>query len=271
MDVLLPVPLTGVKESVSILALVCPEPQGPQQVPVIIGTNASFFQRLTMLRQDSGVSNHAHSLRIQSSLLKPCFQRVKGKEEVPESADGQVKWKGPGVLTIPSQGENYAVCKVECEKPLRKDIFLVETPMDSHLPAGLFIPPTVMSSSAIDVNHFRVLVCNATSKDIRIPTDTVIAKVFATDTVTVTPDAPIDPKRIDPSVFKFGDSPIPAAWEKRLRKKLAEHGNVFSLEEWDVGRAKGVKHIIRLSDSRPFRERSRRVAPADIDDVKATP
>lgn len=43
---------------------------------------------------------------------------------------------------------------------------------------------------------------------------------------------------------------------------------MFSLEEWDVGRAKGVKHNIRLSDSRPFMERSRRVAPADIDDVR---
>ncbi|XP_067266693.1 uncharacterized protein [Chanodichthys erythropterus] len=267
-DVLLPVSLTGVKESVSILALVCPEPQGPQQVPVIIGTNASFFQRLTMLSQDSGVSNQAHSLRIQSSLLKPCLHQVQGKVEVTEPVEGQVKWKGPGALTIPSRSEVYAMCKVECEKPLRKDIFLVETPMDSQLPAGLFIPPTVLPYSAIDENKFRVLVCNETFKDISIPTDTVIAKVFPTDTVTVTSNVPTDLKRIDPKVFKFGDSPIPADWEKRLREKLAEHRNVFSLEEWDVGRAKGVKHNIRLSDSRPFRERSRRVAPADIDDVR---
>ncbi len=35
-----------------------------------------------------------------------------------------------------------------------------------------------------------------------------------------------------------------------------------------MGLAKGVEHSIRLSDSRPFRERSRRLAPADIDDVR---
>lgn len=52
-----------------------------------------------------------------------------------------------------------------------------------------------------------------------VSTDTVIAKVFATDTVTVMPDTLIDQKRIDSSVFKFGDSPIPGAWEKRLREK----------------------------------------------------
>lgn len=168
-------------------------------------------------------------------------------------------------MTIPSGSERYAECKVESEKPLRKEIFLVETPAESSLPAGLFIPPTILPSSAINVNNFRVLICNETSKDISIPSDTVIAKVFPTDTVTVTPEVPAVTKRLDPKVFNFGDSPIPADWEKRLREKLAERGNVFSVEEWDVGRAKGVKHYIRLSDCRPFRERSRRIAPADID------
>lgn len=43
---------------------------------------------------------------------------------------------------------------------------------------------------------------------------------------------------------------------------------MFSLSEWDVGLAKGVEHHIRMSDSRPFHERSRRLAPADIDDVR---
>lgn len=40
------------------------------------------------------------------------------------------------------------------------------------------------------------------------------------------------------------------------------------MEEWDVGEAKGVEHTICLSDSRPFRQRSRRLTPADIDDVR---
>ncbi len=35
-----------------------------------------------------------------------------------------------------------------------------------------------------------------------------------------------------------------------------------------MGLAKGVEHCIRLADTRPFRERSRRIAPADIDDVR---
>ena len=43
---------------------------------------------------------------------------------------------------------------------------------------------------------------------------------------------------------------------------------MFSLHEWDVGLAKGAEHNIRLSDTRPFRERSRRLAPANIEDVR---
>ncbi len=72
---------------------------------------------------------------------------------------------------------------------------------------------------------------------------------------------------LNPELFNFGEAPIPAAWE-RLRLKLAERSNVFSTEEWDVGLAKDVTHQIRLSDTRPFRERLRRIAPADIDDVR---
>lgn len=69
-DVLLPASITGVKEKVSILALVCPEPQGPQQCPVIIGTNASFFKRLTLLNQDVN-DNQVNSMRIQLSTPSP--------------------------------------------------------------------------------------------------------------------------------------------------------------------------------------------------------
>lgn len=42
-DVSFPASVMGVEETVSILASVCPEPKGPEQVPVIIRTNASFF------------------------------------------------------------------------------------------------------------------------------------------------------------------------------------------------------------------------------------
>ena len=69
-------------------------------------------------------------------------------------------------------------------------------------------------------------------------------------------------------MINFGDSPIPTEWKTRLCEKLSKRSHVFSTEEWDVGLAKGVEPHIRLSDAWPFHERSRRLAPADIEDVR---
>lgn len=96
----------------------------------------------------------------------------------------------------------------------------------------------------------------------------MIAQASPTDVVTVTQGVQTASEKLDAKLFKFGDSPIPAHWKARLREKLSERGNVFSVTDWDVGKAKDVKHTIRLNDYRPFRERSRRIAPADIDDVR---
>lgn len=221
-DVSFPATLTSVEETLSILALVCPEPQGPQQLPVIIGTNASFFQRLAALSQDSGAYNEVHALRIQTQNQEFCFSHQPCKEITDDLPDGKIKWMGPGTFTVPSRGERYAVCKVESEKPLRKEIFIVEVSSAELLPAGLFIPPMVLPSSALEVNNFRVLIHNETYKDISIPAGTVIAHVFPTDTVTVTQRVQTSTKTINPELFDFSESTIPAVWEQRLRQKLSE-------------------------------------------------
>lgn len=200
----------------------CPEPHGPQQVPVIIGTNASFFQRLISLGQESGVSDAAHSLRIQSTISIPCVQRMQRKEEVTDSVEGSVKWMRPGPLTVPQKGEKYAECRVELKEQAREDILLVEATDENLLPAGVFVPSSVLYSSDIDVDSFKLLVCNETAKDISIPPGTVMANVFHTDTVTVAQGDQTPVRKLNPNIFNFGDSPILPNWEERLRKKLSE-------------------------------------------------
>ncbi len=66
----------------------------------------------------------------------------------------------------------------------------------------------------------------------------------------------------------LGIHPLSEPWNTRLASKLSKRVNVFSLEEWDDGLAKGVTHHIRLRDSWPFRERPHRTAPADTKDVR---
>ncbi len=108
-DVTFPVILTGAEETLSILALVCSDPQGPTQFPVIIGTNASFFQRLTASNGTTNGRNSAHSLRLQTTpvrLLPPS-----GHTPAAERPEGKVIWEGPGAFKVPSRGERYALCK----------------------------------------------------------------------------------------------------------------------------------------------------------------
>ncbi|KAI5627544.1 hypothetical protein C0J50_12903, partial [Silurus asotus] len=263
-DVTFPVVVAGVEESLSILALVCPDPQGPPQVPVIIGTNASFFKRLATLSQD-GV---ARALKIQTCHMAVPPPQIKEAERLVDEPEGKVRWIGPGDCVVPPRGGVQVVCQVETEKPLKTEIFVVDTAEEDSLPSGMFITPVVLPSSAVHGKNIQVLVHNETSKDIYIPTGTVVAHVYPTDTLAVPSGDFNRSETLDPTLFDFGESSIPKTWEVRLRQKLSSRGDVFSTGEWDVGLAHGVEHHIRLTDTRPFRERSRRIAPADIDDVR---
>lgn len=256
--------ITGVSGRVEVLALICPEPRNQQQTPVLVGTNTSLFRRLWELVKTKGDENIVHSMRIQSVYAPVKAQEQFAKDEVL----GQIKWKGPGLLSIAPGVKYYATCKVERHSAPSKDLVLIDAPTEQLLPAGLLVQPGVLSDASIDNNSFTVLIQNESKRATSIPVGTIVAEMYAVDTVTSVRLSNLPAETLDPSLFNFGDSHIPEEWKSRFQQKLAERRNVFSLHEWDVGRAKGVEHHIRLHDPRPFRERSRRIAPADIDDVR---
>lgn len=244
------------------MALVCPKPQGPSQVPLILGTNANLFRRLADLCHGPTETLPLQSMRIltqvkSAPVLAPTIDTV-----------GEIKWPGPGPLTIDPKGEQWASCKVEKTSFGSTDILLAEATEMFNLPAGVLVEPVVLPASHLDADSFRVLLHNESKRKMAIPAGTVVAHLYTADTVTVPQQANPCQTILDPNFFDFGTSPIPETWKDRLKHMLAARRNVFSLSEWDMGLAKGVEHHIRLSDTRPFRERSRRIAPADIDDVR---
>ena len=245
---------------VEVLALICPEPKKQQQTPVLVGTNTSLFRHLWELVNTKSDKNTVHSMRIQS-----VYAPVKAQEQlVKNEVLGQIKWKGPGPLSIAPGAKCYAMCKVERQSVPSKDLVLIDAPTAQLLPAGVLIQPSVLSDADIDSNSFTVLIQNESKKTTSIPVGTVIAEMYAVDTVTPIQPSDLTAETLDPSLFNFGNSPIPEEWKSRLQQKLAERRNVFSLHEWDVGLSKGVEHHIRLHDPRPFRERSRRLAAGII-------
>ncbi|CAI5678658.1 unnamed protein product [Oreochromis niloticus] len=269
-DVEFPEQVKGGHETISVLALICPDSRGPDQTPMIIGTNASLFQRLATLCQETvGVSSVQTVSQAAGVLTPPAPVEIPVADE---GGVGWVKWVGPSSLSLPAGRCCHAICRVELEEPLTKGILMVEASPTIPLPAGVLLQPMVLPSSALEVDHFVVAVQNQSSRDIVLPEGTIMGQLCTVDTVTATvevcPKKGKDQRELDPLLMNFGDSPLPNEWKERLRQKLSKRANVFSLSEWDVGLAKGVEHHIRMSDSRPFRERSRRLAPADIDDVR---
>ncbi len=256
---------TGVHQSISVLALVCPEPHGPKQVPLLIGTNASMFQRLAQLCKESAGVDLVRTMPV--NLQKPKTTEMEVREQ--EDAVAEIRWPGPGPLSIPPRSECQATCKVKVMQPIDKCILVVDQPSTLSSPAEVLVKPTIIPSSAIQVNRFPVLLRNVSQKEVSIPVGSVVAHGYTTEVATsVEKDNSARGSPIDPCLFNFGDSPIPKYWKDRLSQKLSERSNVFSLHEWDVGSAKGVEHHIHLSDNTPFRERSRRLAPADIEDIR---
>lgn len=49
---------------------------------------------------------------------------------------------------------------------------------------------------------------------------------------------------------------------------MLERGDVFSTHEFDVGCSKSMQHEIKTTDDKPFRERSRRLPPADLEALR---
>lgn len=176
-----------------------------------------------------------------------------------------MKWSGP--LVAPAGSDYIVTCTVV--HSLKDSILITEYASSPALPPSVLVQPTVLFSKDMDKNKFLVLLQKESLKPTSIPMGTVIAHLQVADMVTEvpSPETGTAPK-IDPTLFDFGDPPIPNEWKERLREKLSARSNVFSTHKWDIGLAKGVKHHIRLNDDTPFRERSRRMAPADFEDLR---
>ncbi|KAK0136928.1 Paraneoplastic antigen Ma2 [Merluccius polli] len=187
--------ITGVTGRVEVLALVCPEPRNQQQTPVLVGTNTSLFRRLWELAKTKGDENTVYSMRIQSVYAPVKAQEQSTKNEVL----GQIKWKGPGSLAIAPGAKYYATCKVERQSASSKDLVLIDAPTDQLLPTGLLVQPGVLSDADIDNNSFTVLIQNESKKTTSIPVGTVVAEMYAVDTVTPVRPSDLTAETIDPN------------------------------------------------------------------------
>ena len=266
-DMQFPKELDGKQETLSVLALICPGPSTPDQVPMILGTNASLFHRLAAVCGHQKSETLTNTFNIRGFGLEKGMVSQSVSEGDPDETVGLISWMGPGQLTIPPLESCCVPCQVDLFQSELEGIVVVEASDSTPLPQGVMLQPVVALAKAINPKCFSLLLQNESKKEVRIPSGTPLGKVQVAD-LAISPGTGEISREMDPSQIDFGDSPIPREWRERLTQKLCRRRKVFSLHEWEVGLAKGVEHRIRLSDPRPFRERSRRLTPADIEDVR---
>lgn len=90
---------------------------------------------------------------------------------------------------------------------------------------------------------------------------------------TATPVSPCDLRgggkdEIPVEEFYPKNTPLKPAWTERAKTQLLRWGAAFSKSEFDVGRTKRAQHRIRLEEDKPFRERVRRIALGDLEDLR---
>ncbi|KAL6459497.1 hypothetical protein MHYP_G00329690 [Metynnis hypsauchen] len=169
------------RQAKSILALVCPDPPGPDQVPVIIGTNARSFHHGPSDKPKE--REHDNPAQIWCGNALPEGYGESSPQNTPvDECTGHVEWVGPGPLTIPAGESRHAVCKAVVNQGEKPSVLVIDS--FSMLPAGITLPPCVLLPSDIQQNTVSLWIKNETLKDKAIPKGSIIAHIYRTDIVT---------------------------------------------------------------------------------------
>ncbi|CAM5121346.1 unnamed protein product, partial [Natator depressus] len=262
-----PEEIAGVRQEVDTAALICPDPKGVSDVSVLIGTNSSLFKVLADYCRQRAGDQYLNTLVIHTHCAAAYRKIEDAKRVMPDLPVGALRYAGPIPLVVPAMTEKEVIVMSTCLKGSKRTLAVVEQPTEGGLPEGVLVLSGVITLPAEAQEEVTILIANETSRDIFVKQGQKIADLFEPESI-VTPQWETQVPTIDPAKFDFGDSPVSEEWKDRLRKKLCERSKVFSLHEWDVGCAKGVEHNIRLHDSRPFRERSRKIALSEMEDVQ---
>lgn len=264
--------VVGVPQTVDTLALVCPDPKPDQHIAILVGTNTSLIRQLFNACKEKAGENFMSVLTVHP-VVKAAYEYIQDSIGVTACADkpGVVWFIQHKPITL-GPGE---IRQIHGKPKLFSELFdkhvLIDQAIDSMAPEELLVRPELQPASAVSNRMVTVTVKNMSSKEVLLKRGTPIAHIFQVDVVpqlTTQSDMSGPNTSLSPDSFDFGSSPIPEEAKQRLIKKLMEKSDVFSAHEWDVGCSKSTVHEIRLSDSTPFRERSRRLAPKDLEDVR---
>ena len=266
----------GVSEVLETLALVCPDPAETGGASILVGTNTPIVRRLMRACQGRADGN-----RLRAQAVHPVFRAALEEERRHPGPGAEFRrgtvWCTQSRPTIIRPGEVARVVGApRFPGELDGEALLVDTPDDlegePRFPAGVLVRPEVQRPSVVQARRIAVSVRNLTGRNVVFKRGMPLAHLFP---VTVMSGAPVlktggsgRKAKLTSEAFNFGDSPVSQEQKRQLVEKMLQLEEVFSIDEFEVGCSKSTQHTIRVTEDTPFRERSRRLAPADVEDVR---
>lgn len=263
--------VAGVHQVIDTLAIVCPDPVKREGIAILLGTNTSLVKKLFESCREQAGEKFLNVLTIHP-VIREAYETMQPTNVSHDDPDkhGTVWFMkhNPVVLTPNQILQLPGLLKFPGQ--MTESLVLVDRAAVGDISSDdLEVRPELHSASVVSSRRVTVTVRNMSSKEVWVKRGTPLAHVFPVSLVPqLTAKQPPEQNTLTPASFDFGDSPMPEEAKHRLCEKMMQRKEVFSLHEWDVGCSKSTTHEIRLNDSRPFRERSRRLAPADFEDVR---
>ncbi|GAA6094731.1 uncharacterized protein LOC114911105, partial [Tachysurus ichikawai] len=262
--------VAGVAESIDALVLVCPDPVMKGDANILVGTNTSVVKKLVEACRERVGHDFLHTLAVHPEIRNAYAQIIAVEERDDDDSRGTVLYLRSKPVKLPPGESTRVYGKLKYPTAPSGKTLLIDKPEESCFPEELLIAAEVQSTTVVQSKRIGVTIKNVSSRPVVIKRGMPIAHVFPVEVMSTVlkPKENSGPTKLNKHSFNFGDSPVSGEWKQRLTKKMLERKYVFSCDEFDVGCSKSTQHHIRLAEDKPFRERSRRLPPADIEDVR---
>ncbi|XP_041426543.1 uncharacterized protein LOC121396012 [Xenopus laevis] len=246
-------------EPVSVTAYVGPPSGGRETTPVILGSNVNVVEEAFLSLFQPKAATTSNAVPGVPEVSKFCQT---SNPELPGGCVGN-PWHP---MEIPPGGVYSLKVYVEIVPATCGSFYLLETnPVDADLNGWEIVPERKdyrYRCPRTDV----VTVKNITSHSVVIPAWRTVAYCYPVECVD---SCPVQMGSPDAKLaFHLEEGEDPPEHRRKLEGRLASYSDVFSVDDMDMGCARHAEHRIRLSDATPFRERSRRIPPRDLEDVR---
>lgn len=287
-DIQFPQEECGTDKCLHILALVSPDQSYSHQYPLLVGTNT--LRPMVIDCQKRGGKGFLEALPIQANwamAYTECCKMTDSQAKDAKVLRVTLSSKVPVRLKRGELRVLKGICHPKCGRTFQA---LVSGTEEVPTPGGLIVYDQIVDVKSESHNKFKLVVKNMSQRDVTLYPKTVVAECAPIDwalpvsfsdqnncaampqtqaySLLVSHDETVN-SDTETLRLDFGDSPITSQLKERVEARVhKEVSSAFSRHDLDFGRVAGVTHRIELEDHIPFKERTRRVSPADFNDLK---